>query len=213
MRLGPRSREAVKWCRAVPGASWTRAGLPAWVDWVVNNLALLRRPAIGLGAGTAHEHRAFTVAQAVGLAEGLDGLFVVDDREGAGPVGAPQAALETPGVEYAGERVPDVREGIRFPGQRAGAADLDHRVRALGEVQHLRQVGPGLRRGGRRAGLHEPQMVDDKSGLGVAVDQRNARVQVAPAQHVDRKVVPDGFAQGPVEARDAWVAPRFLGNY
>src|SRR5450759_3098573 len=179
MRLGPRSREAVKWCRAVPGASWTRAGLPAWVNWVVNNLALLRRPAIGLGAGTAHQHRPFTVAQAAGLAEGLDGLFVVADREGAGPVGAPQAALETPGVEHAVERVPDVREGIRFPGQRAGAADLDHRVRALGEVQHLRQLGPGLRRGGRRAGLHKAQMVDDEPRVEVAVDQHWNRVQVA----------------------------------
>lgn len=47
-----------------------------------------------LGAGTAHQHRAFTVAQAIGLAEGLDGLFVVDDREGASPVGTPPAALE-----------------------------------------------------------------------------------------------------------------------
>jgi len=52
-------------------------------------LAFLRRPAIGLGAGTAHQHRPFTVAQAVGLAERLDGLCVVDDRKGAGPVGAP----------------------------------------------------------------------------------------------------------------------------
>ena len=62
---------------------------------MVNNLAFLRRPAIGLGAGTAHQHRPFTVAQAVGLAEWLDGLFVVDDSEGAGPVGAPQAAVES----------------------------------------------------------------------------------------------------------------------
>src|SRR5262245_5780278 len=91
-----------------------------------SRLALLWRPPIRLGAGTAHQHRPFTVAQAVGLAEGLDGLFVVDDREGAGPVGTPQAALETPGVEHTGKRVPDVREGIGFPGQRAGTADLDH---------------------------------------------------------------------------------------
>jgi hypothetical protein len=28
------------------------------------------------------------------------------------------------------------------------SADLDQRVTALGEVQHLRQVGPWLRRGG-----------------------------------------------------------------
>ena len=55
------------------------------------HLALLRRPAIGLGTRAAHQHCPFTVAQAVGLAEGFDGLGVVDDREGAGPVGAPQA--------------------------------------------------------------------------------------------------------------------------
>src|SRR6266508_3474409 len=87
-------------------------------------LALLWRPAIRLGAGTAHQYRAFTVAQAVGLAERLDGLFVVDDCEGASPVGPPQAAFETPGVEHTGEGVPDVRERIGFAGQRAGTADL-----------------------------------------------------------------------------------------
>src|SRR5437879_2362380 len=78
----------------------------------------LRRPAIRLGAGAAHQHRPFAVAQAGGLAEGLDGLLVVDDRESAGPVGAPQAALEAPGVEQAAERIPDVREGIRLLRQR-----------------------------------------------------------------------------------------------
>jgi hypothetical protein len=77
----------------------------------------------------------------------------------------------------------------------------DHRVPAPGEVQHLEQIGPGLRRGGRRSGLHDGQMVDDESRVGVAVDQRRTRVQVAPAQHVDRKVVPNGRAQDPVEAR------------
>src|SRR5262245_8611079 len=75
-----------------------------------------RRPAIRLGAGTPHQHRALTVAQAVGLPEGLDGLLVVDDGEGASPVRAPQAAFETPGVEYAGQGVPDVGERIRFAG-------------------------------------------------------------------------------------------------
>src|SRR5215510_7607499 len=58
----------------------------------IMTLAFLRRPAVSLGAGIAHQHRALTLAQAVGETEGLDGLFVVDDREGAGPVGAPQAA-------------------------------------------------------------------------------------------------------------------------
>ena len=70
----------------------------------MNNLAFLRRPPIRLGARTAHQHRPFTLAQTISHAERLDGLFVVDDREGAGPVGAPQAALEAPGVEQAGER-------------------------------------------------------------------------------------------------------------
>src|SRR6266850_8076566 len=69
----------------------------------VTQLPLLWRPAIRLGAGTARQHRAFSGAQAVGLAERLDGLFVVHDREGASPVGTPQAAFETPGVEHAGE--------------------------------------------------------------------------------------------------------------
>ena len=85
--------------------------------------------------------------------------------------------------------------------QRAGAAHLDHRVLALGELQHLRQVGPGLRRRGRRARLQDAEVVDDEARVGMAVDQRRARVQVAPEQDVDRKVVLDGRARDPVEAR------------
>src|SRR4029434_3082821 len=77
-------------------------------------LACLWRPAISLGAGSAHQHRALTLAQAVSETEGLDGLFGANDRECAGPVGAPQAAVEAPGVEHTGERVPDVWEGIEF---------------------------------------------------------------------------------------------------
>src|SRR5215831_12894116 len=105
---------------------------------IAPRLALLRRPTIGLSTRAAHQHCPLTVAQAVSLKEGLDGLLVVDDGERACPVRAPQASVETPGIEYAGERAPDVLEGIRFAGQRAGAADLDHGVRAPGEFQHLR---------------------------------------------------------------------------
>src|SRR5262245_16805046 len=115
-----------------PKASLGTAGRPGGAG-AAPPLALLRRPAIGLGAGSAHQQRPFTVAQALRLAEGLDGLLVVDDGERTGPVGAPQAALEPPGLEHAGQRVPDVREGIRFLGQRAGAADFEHRVLALRE--------------------------------------------------------------------------------
>src|SRR6266850_7852728 len=95
-----------------------RMFMPApWITRIlVIVLALLWRPAIRLGAGTAHQHRAVTGAQAIGLAEGLDRLFVVDDCEGASPVGTPQAAFETPGIEHAGEGAPDVREGIWVPG-------------------------------------------------------------------------------------------------
>src|SRR5215469_3339520 len=102
-------------------ASLGTAGRPC-VAGAAPPLAFLRRPAIGLGAGTAHQQRPFTVAQALRLAEGLDSLLVVDDGERAAPVGAPQAALEPPGLEHAGKRIPDVREGIGFLGQRAGTA-------------------------------------------------------------------------------------------
>src|SRR5579862_4394363 len=73
-------------------------------------LGFFRRPAIGLGGSAAHQHCPLGGAQPVGPEEGLDGVFVVDDGERARPVGAPQAALETPGIEHAGQRVPDVGE-------------------------------------------------------------------------------------------------------
>jgi hypothetical protein len=81
----------------------------------VADLTFLWRPTIGFGACAAHQHRSLTVAQAVSLEEGRDGLLVVDDHIRACPVRAPQAAVETPGIEHAGERIPDVRERIRFP--------------------------------------------------------------------------------------------------
>src|SRR5262245_48770137 len=84
---------------------------------VVTNLTFLGRPTIGFGARTAHQHRSLTVAQPVSLEEGFDGLLVVDDGVCACPVSAPQAAVETPGIEHAGERIPDVRKRIRFPRQ------------------------------------------------------------------------------------------------
>jgi hypothetical protein len=65
----------------------------------------LWRPAISLGAGAAHQRGPFSVARAVSLQEGLDGLLVVDNSERARPVGAPEAAVETPGV--AGAASPD----------------------------------------------------------------------------------------------------------
>jgi len=69
---------------------------------------------------------------------------------------------------------------------------------ALCKVQHLWQVGPRLRRGRWRSGLQDGQMVDDETGIGVAVDQRHARIHVAPAQYVDWKVVLYGRTQDTV---------------
>ena len=54
-------------------------------------------------------------------------------------------------------------------GSRAGVTHFDHRVLAFGKVQHLRQVGPRLRRGRRRTGLQDSQMVDGEARIGVAI--------------------------------------------
>jgi hypothetical protein len=83
---------------------------------MVINLNFLRRPTIGFGARAAHKHRSFAVVQAVSFEKRLNGLLVVDDGICACPVRAPQAAIEIPGIEHAGERIPDVRERIWFPG-------------------------------------------------------------------------------------------------
>jgi hypothetical protein len=52
-------------------------------------LSFPRRPAVGLGAGAAHQHGPLGVAEAVRFQKRLDGLLVVDDGERARPVGAP----------------------------------------------------------------------------------------------------------------------------
>src|SRR5262245_48270778 len=52
-------------------------------------LPLLRGPAVRSGARAAHQHGSFTLAQAGGVAEGLDGLLVVDHGEGPSPVSTP----------------------------------------------------------------------------------------------------------------------------
>src|SRR5947199_217048 len=73
-------------------------------------------PQYVVAAPARDHHRPLAVAQPVGLQERFDGLLVVDDGERAGPVRAPQTAIETPGIEHAGQRVPDVREWIRLLG-------------------------------------------------------------------------------------------------
>ena len=49
--------------------------------------------------------------------------------------------------------------------------------------------------GGGLGGLYDPQMSVDNAGSGRGVNNRRARLQVAPEKHVDGQVVPHGFAQ------------------
>ena len=43
-------------------------------------------------------------------------------------------------------------------------------------------------------------MVDDEPRIGMAIDQRPARVQIVPAVQVDRKIMANRRARNPVEA-------------
>src|SRR5262249_14108715 len=126
-------------------------------------------------------HRAFALADAVRGAEWRDALLVIDDGKGARPVGAPQAAIDAPGIEHARQGIPDVGIRIGLLRQRAGATDLDDRVLALGKLDHLGQVTPRLGRRGRYTRLQKADVVDDEARIGVAIDQRRAAVEVAPA--------------------------------
>ena len=81
------------------------------------------------------------------------------------------------------------------------AAGRARRVQCSGSSPVESALGPRPRRRRRRARLHQRQMVDDEARIGVAVDHRGARIYVAPAQDVDRQVVPDGRARDAVETR------------
>jgi hypothetical protein len=52
-------------------------------------------------------------------------------------------------------------------------------------------------------------MIDDEAHVGMAVDQRSARVDVAREEDIDREVVSDRCAQDAVEARVIRRALRF----
>lgn len=90
---------------------------------------------------------------------------------------------------------------------------FDHGVFARGEVQHLRQVGPGLGRWLRAARLQDAHVVDDEAGVRVPVAQRDASVQIVPAQQVDREVVPHRLVQDSIDARIAGLVDRFSWHH
>src|SRR5689334_19381854 len=68
----------------------------------------IRFPLIHPLQGLAHQYGAVARGQPVGDEERVDALFVGQEPGRAGPVGAPQAAVEPEGVEDARERIPDV---------------------------------------------------------------------------------------------------------
>src|SRR3954467_182778 len=91
----------------------------------------LRLPPVRLGARPAHQHGALGIREPLRLEERLHALPVVHHGGRARPVGAPEAALEAPRVEYTLQRIPDIVVGIRLLRERAGAAHLDDAVLAL----------------------------------------------------------------------------------
>ena len=56
-------------------------------------------------------------------------------------------------------------------------------------------------------------MIDDEPRVGMAIDQRPARVQIVPAQQVDRKIVANRRARDPVEAGVVRRALRLLRQH
>src|SRR5271166_2393917 len=56
-------------------------------------------------------------------------------------------------------------------------------------------------------------MIDDEPRVGMAIDERCARIHIAPEQDIDREIVLHGRAQDPVEARVVRLALRLLGHY
>src|SRR5262249_56220091 len=75
------------------------------------------------------------------------------------------------------------------------------------------EVGAGGGGGGGGGGVEDRRVVDDETRVGVAVDQRRARLDVAPAQQVDRKVLLGGGARDPVEAGVGRLALCLLGQH
>jgi hypothetical protein len=65
----------------------------------------------------------------------------------------------------------------------------------------------GLRWRGWHARLLDSEMIDDEAHVGVAVDQRGARVDIAREQDIDGEIVSDSCPQDAVEA---WVVRRAL---
>src|SRR5262245_52374535 len=75
------------------------------------DLRFFRRPFVDFARGLAHQLGAVTLGQPVSHAERVDTLFVGQQFDRAGPVGAPQATVQGECSKDAAERFPDVLIG------------------------------------------------------------------------------------------------------
>ena len=91
-------------------------------------LITARRPVVHQCQRAAHQRGAVGVGQAVGDPERLHALLVGEEADGAGPVAAPESAVEAVGFEDVAQRLPDVGIGEGVVGEGAGAGSLDNHV-------------------------------------------------------------------------------------
>ena len=120
--------------------------------------------------------------------KGLNRLLIVHDRERARPIRAPQAAIKAPSIEYASQRIPNIWKRVMARCDNVQAPlTLITGVWALGEFQASGRSAQGCGGAGGTRGCSMPQMVNDQSRLWMAVDERSARFEIAPAENVDRQ--------------------------
>src|SRR5262245_50717481 len=94
----------------------------------------LRLPFVDALQSLAHQLGPIALGEAIGDAERVDALFIRQQLRGAGPVGAPQAALEAEAIEDATQRLPNILVRKRLVRKRAGARDLDDDIGVGGQL-------------------------------------------------------------------------------
>jgi hypothetical protein len=75
-----------------------------------------------------HEHGLVAVGETIRDPKRLDPVPIRHHFDGAGPVGAPQTALQAEGVEDTRQRIPQVGKGKGGVRQGAGTADFHRHV-------------------------------------------------------------------------------------
>ena len=174
---------------------------------------LPRLPPIRLGTRAAHQHGPLGLAQALRHAERLDALLVIDDRKRARPVGAPQAAIETPGVEHARQRIPDVGIRIRLCDSVQAPLTLITAFLRLASSSTFGSSAHGCGGAGGTRGCRMPRWSMMKRVSGWRSISAVPASRLSQHMQVDRKVVAHGGARDAVEARVVGRAPVLLGQH